>query len=232
MTYDFWYWPGIPGRGEFARIALEAGGIPYRERGRDEGADVWAKRDSYDATPPYAPPWLDTGELVIAQTANICLFLGDEHGLAPDGRKGRLWTHQLMLTIMDVTAEAHDTHHPIASSAYYDEQKDAAARRAEQFRKERIPKFLVHFQKALGTDLLFGGVTWSYADTGFYVLMSGLCHAFPKRMAALEDEFRPLFAHRDRIAKLPELQDYFKSERCLPFGEGIFRHYPELDGAD
>jgi glutathione S-transferase len=230
MTYDFWYWPGIPGRGEFVRIALEAGGIAYRERGREDGADVWAKRDSYSRTPPFAPPWLDNGELVIAQTANILMFLGERHGLAPDDVKGRFWTSQLMLTIMDVTAEAHDTHHPVDASAYYDDQKAEAKRAATVFREQRIPKFLDHFTKALGGAEYFGGDRWSYADTGFFVLMSGLNHAFPRRMVALSGDYPTVFTHWDRIAALPELRDYFASDRCLPFGEGIFRYYPELDG--
>ncbi|MGB3722882.1 MAG: glutathione S-transferase [Pacificimonas sp.] len=232
MGYDFWYWPGIPGRGEFVRIALEAGGIAYKERGRDSDADIMGQRNGYEHTPPYAPPWLDTGDLVIAQTTNILLYLGEEHGLAPKDRKGRLWTNQLMLTIMDMVTEAHDTHHPVTAGADYEDQKQAALGAADAFRADRMPKFFTHFQKALGDRPFFNGDKWSYADLGFFVLMRGLCHAFPKRMAAVEPDHVPLFAHRDRMAGLDALTAYLASDRCLPFGNGLFRHYPELDAPD
>jgi glutathione S-transferase len=29
MTYELYYWPGIQGRGEFIRLALEEAGAPY-----------------------------------------------------------------------------------------------------------------------------------------------------------------------------------------------------------
>src|SRR3954468_15526675 len=130
MTYDLWYWPGIPGRGEFVRLALEAGGIPYRDRARSEGergliADMKARADQ----PPFAPPYLVAGRRVIAQTANILLFLGEKHRLAPASESGRLWTNQLQLTIADMVAEAHDVHHPVAAGLYYEDQKKEARRR-------------------------------------------------------------------------------------------------------
>lgn len=233
MSYDLWYWPGIPGRGEFVRITLEAGAIPYRERGREPDADILAKLGSYEETPPFAPPWLDTGDLVIAQTANILLFLGKRHGLAPLDDRGRFWAHQLQLTIMDMTAEAHDVHHPVSVSAYYEEQKEAASQAATAFRAERMPKYFRHFAKGLDAHGAFiCGERWCYADLGLYVLISGLLFAFPRRMAALEPDFPSLFAHHARIGALPELQDYLGSDRHLPFSDGIFRHYPELDGED
>jgi len=113
MPYELWYWPGIPGRGEFVRLALEAGDIPYRDRARSEGergliADMKARGDQ----PPFAPPYLVAGRRVIAQTANILLFLGEKHRLAPASESGRLWTNQLQLTITDLVAEIHDSHHP------------------------------------------------------------------------------------------------------------------------
>jgi glutathione S-transferase len=233
MSYDLWYWPGIPGRGEFVRITLEAGGIAYRERGREPDADITSQLKQYQDTQPFAPPWLDTGELVIAQTANILLFLGKRHGLAPLDDKGRFWTNQLQLTIMDMTAEAHDVHHPVSVSAYYEDQKAAAAQAAASFRAERMPKFFTHFSKALSAHggLFLCGERWCYADLGLYVLVSGLNFAFPRRMAALKADFPLLFDHHVRIAALPELQDYLASDRHLPFGDGIFRHYPELDDA-
>ncbi|MCV6905585.1 MAG: glutathione S-transferase, partial [Achromobacter xylosoxidans] len=168
MTYDLWYWDGIPGRGEFVRLALEAGGIPYRERAREPGSDEDALvKDmlSDRKHPPFAPPYLVAGKMTLAQTANILLFLGEKHGLAPASVEGRLWVNQLQLTIADMVAEAHDTHHPISASDYYEDQKEEAARRARDFREARIPKFLGYFERVLtGPDAwLAGGKRWSYA---------------------------------------------------------------------
>ncbi|MBU3076970.1 glutathione S-transferase family protein [Sphingomonas quercus] len=231
--YDLWYWPGIPGRGEFVRLALEAGGIPYRDRAREDGvgeeglmADMAARRPK-----PFAPPYLVAGELVIAQTANILLFLGDEHGLAPEDRAGRLLAHQYQLTVADIVAEAHDTHHPVALDAYYEDQKPEAARRAASFREARIPKFLGWFEQALdGREWLVGN-TWSYADLSLFQLVEGLDFAFPKRMAAVADDIAGVRALHGRVKALPSLAGYLASDRRIPFGDGIFRHYPALDRA-
>ena len=40
-------------------------------------------------TPPFAPPFLKAGKLVIGQTANILLYLGPRHGLAPKAEAGQ-----------------------------------------------------------------------------------------------------------------------------------------------
>ena len=178
MTYDLWYWDGIPGRGEFVRLALEAGGIPYRERAREPGGENALLKDmlSDRKHPPFAPPYLVAGKMTLAQTANILLFLGEKHGLAPDTIEGRLWVNQLQLTIADMVAEAHDTHHPIAASDYYEDQKEEAVRRARSFREERIPKFLGYFEGVLaGPDAwLAGGKHWTYVDLSLFHLIDGL----------------------------------------------------------
>ena len=236
MTYDLWYWDGIPGRGEFVRLALEAGGIPYRERARDPGADEGTLIEDMRSArkhPPFAPPYLVAGKMTLGQTANILLFLGEKHGLAPVSLEGRLWVNQLQLTIADMVAEAHDTHHPISASDYYEDQKEEAARRARVFREERIPKFLGYFERLLdGTDAwLAGGGKWTYVDLSLYHLVDGLLYAFPKRMATVAADYPNVFALHERVTALPELQAYFASGRRLPFGEGIFRRYRELDAA-
>ncbi len=229
--YDLWYWPGIPGRGEFVRLALEAGGIAYRDRGCDEGAEALMEdMRSARVQPPFAPPYLVAGNETIAQTANILLFLADRHPrLAPADR--RYWVHQLQLTIMDATLEAHETHHPVGAGLYYEDQKPEAARRAKEFREERIPKFLLYFERALAHNgAWLTGETWSYADLSLFQLVEGLRFAFPRRMAMVERDCPKLLALRDAVAALPELASYLASDRRQPFSEGLFRHYPELDG--
>jgi len=236
MTYKLWYWDGIPGRGEFVRLALEAAGIPYRECARESnGPSLVDDMQSDRPHPPFAPPYLDVedGALTLAQTANILLYLGNVHGLAPADPAGRYWVNQLQLTIADMVAEAHDAHHPIAASDYYEDQREAALRRAENFRLERIPKFLAYFEGVLARygDWLAGGDHWSYADLSLFHLVDGLLYAFPKRLAAVSRHYPKVMVLHERVAKLPELQDYFSSGRRLPFGDGLFRYYPELDGA-
>jgi glutathione S-transferase len=215
------------------RLALEAGGIAYRDRARAKGADIEADMEADRADPPFAPPYLVADGMTIAQTANILMFLGERHGLAPADERGKVWVNQLQLTIADMVTEAHDAHHPIASSLYYEDQKPEAARNAQVFREERIPKFLGYFERILETrgDYLAGGKRWTYADLSLFQLVDGLRFAFPKRINALEADYPRVMALHRRIAALPALQDYLNSTRRLEFGDGIFRHYPELDAA-
>jgi glutathione S-transferase len=234
MTYDLWYWTGIPGRGEFVRLALEAGGIPYRDRAREDGDDsLMEDMARRAAVAPFAAPYLVAGDLCIAQTANILLFLGDRH-LGPKDEAGRHAAQTLQLTIADMVAEAHGVHHPVASGLYYRDQKAEAARAADAFREARMPKYLSWFERTLesggGPWLL--GQAWTYADTSLFQLLEGLAYAFPKRMATLAPDMKRITALRERVRDLPALADYLRSERRLPFNEdGLFRHYPELDAA-
>jgi glutathione S-transferase len=233
--YELWYWPGFPGRGEFPRLALEAGKIPYRDMAREAGEAGYKALSENLAIPrddpPFAPPYLITEDgIVIAQAANILLFLGEEHGLAPLDQAGKLWINQCQLTIADMVAEAHDTHHPVALGAVYEEQKAEAARKAGDFRANRIPKFLTWFERGLAhRGKWLAGEAWSYADLSLFHLVEGLRFAFPKRMATIARDTPRVIALHDAVAALPEVLDYLHSDRCVPFADGIFRHYPELD---
>lgn len=241
MRYELYYWPSIPGRGEFVRLALEQAGADYVDVAREPaaaGMGVAAlMRNLEDATiacPPYAPPFLKAGKQIIGQTANILLFLGARHDLAPAAEAGRLWTHQLQLTIADLVTHAHDTHHPIAGSLYYEDQKPAAKRRAAAFRQEKLPKFLGYFERVMkcnphGSRYLVGK-SLTYADLSMFQVMAGLRYAFPRALAQLQREYPLLIALSGRVAALPRIAAYLASKRRLPFNQlGIFRHYPELD---
>lgn len=235
MVYELFYWPTIQGRGEFVRLALEEAGVQYVDVAREPGgmARMLAAMDGPDH-PPFAPPFLKAEGMTIGQTANILLFLGQRHGLAPDDEAGRLWVHQLQLTIADLVAETHDTHHPIATSLYYEDQRPEAKRRAANFIETRIPKFFDYFEGILARpetkDYLTGG-TLTYADLSLFQVVEGLRYAFPATMARIDAGYPLLAALRDRVAARPRVAAYLKSERRLPFNEeGIFRHYPELDG--
>ncbi|MFV0624019.1 glutathione S-transferase [Sphingomonas sp. ac-8] len=235
MDYTLWYWPSIQGRGEFVRLALEAAGIAYRDRARDDGAEALvADLGSDRPRPPFAPPYLECDGTVIAQTANILLYLGERHDLAPSGLADRLWLHEIQLTVADMVAEAHNVHHPVAVGAYYHEQKAEAARAAKQFRAERMPKFLGYFERAAAAnpgDWLIDD-RWTYGDTSLFQLVEGLRYMFPKRMAAIKGDYPALIGICHRVKALPGVAAYLASERRIPFNEdGIFRHYPELDGA-
>ena len=238
MRYELYYWPSIQGRGEFVRLALEEAGADYvdvaRKPGRNGG--VPAMMRFLDGTrvkrPPFAPPFLKTGELLIGQTSNILLYLGARHGLAPRGEGARLWVNQLQLTIGDFVVEVHDTHHPIAAGLYYEDQRAAAKRRAADFLKNRAPKFLRYFERVLeesgGHHLLGRGV--SYADLSLFQVADGLRYAFPRAMRRLEKKVPRVMALHDRIAARPRIAAYLASERRIAFNQsGIFRRYPELD---
>lgn len=211
MRYELYYWPSIQGRGEFVRLALEDAGAPYKNRVPDERRDV------------FAPPYLKAGKLVIPQTANILLYLGARLGLAPKSEPQRLRLHGLQLTIADWLAEVHDTHHPIASSLYYEEQKREARRRAGIFLAERLPKFMRYFERAVDER-------FSYVHLSLFQMVEGLRHAFPNAMGKLEKRHKRLIELHDRVAARPRIAAYLASKRRIPFNQyGIFRHYPELD---
>ena len=236
MRYELYYWPGIQGRGEFVRLALEDAGADYVEiarRARGMAAMSRFLESTSIKRPPFAPPFLKAGKLVIAQTANILFFLGPRLGLAPNQDAGRLWAHQLQLTIADWVGEVHDTHHPISGTLYYEEQKRAAKRRAENFTAERLPKFLGYFEQILarnGGRFLVGN-TQSYVDLSLFQMIEGVRYAFPRTMAKQVRNHRRVIALSDRVAVRPRLAAYLASGRRLPFNQqGIFRHYPELDG--
>ena len=241
MRYELFYWPTIQGRGEFVRLALEHASADYidvargsEQAGMGEAALMRGLRTDEGAHPPFAPPFLKAGKLVIAQTANILLFLGPRHGLVPRDQAGRVWTHQLQLTLADLVAEAHDVHHPIGAGLYYEEQKPEARRRAADFRNERLPKYLGYFERVLrcnprGPAHLVGSAV-SYADLSMFQVLAGLRYAFPVAMSGLRRAHPRLTALERRVAALPRIAAYLASERRIAFNQqGLFRHYRELD---
>jgi glutathione S-transferase len=239
MTYELHYWPTIQGRGEFVRLALEDAGARYRDVARANpveggGEAALMARMGKAARPPFAPPFLVDGDLVIGQTANILLHLGLALNLAPRDEADRLWVNQIQLTVADLVAEAHDTHHPIDVGAYYEDQKDAAKARAEVFRRRRIPKYLGWFEGLLaaqGDDAWLLGEKVTYADLSLFQVVEGLTYAFPKAMGRITRKTPQLMALADRVRVRPNIAAYLASPRRITFNdEGIFRHYPELDG--
>jgi glutathione S-transferase len=233
MRYKLWYWPSIQGRGEFVRLALEGAGIDYTDSARLRGVDALiARMKAIKSRPPFAPPFLELDGFAVAQVANILQYLGERHGLAPSPMADRLWINQLQLTIADMVAEVHNVHHPVEMGAYYEDQKAEAARAAKQFREERMPKFLTHFERATGASpggWLIGD-RWTYADTSLFQLVEGLRYMFPKRMATLEKDLPGLIRIHDQVAEVPGIKAYLESDRRIAFNtNGIFRYYPELD---
>jgi glutathione S-transferase len=233
MRYELFYWPEIQGRGEFVRLALEDAGADYVDVARRSGGTDKMFRLMEGARgvhPPYAPPFLRAGKLLIGQTVNILLYLGGRHRLAPANEAGRLWVHQLQLTLADFVDEAHDTHHPIGSGLYYEDQRPEAKRRAGDFIANRIPKYLGYFERVLDGGPYLTGARASYADLSLFQMVAGLRYAFPRAMAKLEKKHPRVSALHDRVAARPRVAAYLVSKRRIPFNQmGIFRHYPELD---
>jgi glutathione S-transferase len=234
MKYELYYWPEIQGRGEYVRLALEEAGADYVDVARGTGGTGAMMRmmETSTATPPFAPPFLKAGKLVIGQTANILFYLGGRHGLAPKAEGARLWVHQLQLTVTDLVLEIHDTHHPLGPGLYYEDQKAPAKRRTEEFWKERVPKYLGYFEGLLGDggSVYLTGRRITYVDLSLFQIVAGLRYAFPNRMAEFERKIPGLIGLHDRVAARPNIKTYLASERRIPFNEnGIFRHYKALD---
>jgi len=240
MDYQLYYWPTIQGRGEFVRLVLEEAGARYRDVAREtgKGAGVAALMRFLNGRnierPPFAPPFLKAGKLVIGQTANILQFLGARHSLAPKNEGGRLWTHELQLTMADLLVEIHDTHHPVAADLYYEDQKKEARRRSADFLKHRLPKFLGYFEQVLAKssrgENYLAGMRLTYADLSMFQIVAGLNYAFPRAMAGAARKYRRVVALHGRVQERPRIAAYLASPRRIPFNdEGIFRHYAELD---
>ena len=236
MRYELYYWPEIQGRGEFVRLALEEAGAAYVDVARDKGGteEMFKLMEAARVKqPPFAPPFLKAGKRLIGQTANILLFLGSRHRLAPREEGGRLWVHQLQLTIADFVVEAHDTHHPIGSGLYYEDQKKEAKRRAADFLKNRAPKYFDYFDDVIARNRgskYLAGKRLTYVDLSLFQIVAGMRYAFPKAMAKLEKKVPRVVAVHDLVTQRPRIAAYLASDRRIPFNEyGIFRHYDELD---
>ncbi|WJH40973.1 glutathione S-transferase [Aliirhizobium terrae] len=238
MPYELYYWDGIQGRGEFVRLALEDAGVKYLDKGRTSpGAQTmmeYLKGGHAHEQMPFAPPFLKDGDLVVSHVANILFYLGPKLGLVPNDEAARYFANGLQLTITDFVAEVHDTHHPISTGDYYEEQKAEAKARSTSFIKDRIPKFLGYFERIIAKNPEKSGFALgkqpSYVDLSLFQVMEGLAYAFPKAMKAVAADYPKLAALRDVVAKRPNVETYLGSSRRLAFSEsGIFRHYPELD---
>lgn len=241
MPYELFYWPEIQGRGEFVRLALENAGAEYIDVARgseSDGLGVAAMMALLESDRvehlPYAPPFLRDGETLVGQTAAILLYLGVRLGLAPRDEAGRLWTHQIQLTITDLVAESYNSHHPIDEDRYFHEQKQEALHRAGVFRRTRLPKFLGWFDRVLaqnpaGDGHLVGDAV-TYADLSLFQVVEGLSYAFPRTTARVLEGLPRVAALRMAVAQRPRIKAYLESDRRVPFNEtGIFRRYPELD---
>ncbi len=241
MSYELHYWPGIQGRGEFVRLALEATGTPYVDvaRGAEaKGLGLPAlQRQLQSKTaiqPPFAPPFLKDGEFVVGQTALILQYLAPTLKLVGRSEQARVWTQQIQLTIADAVTDAHDTHHPVGSSLFYEDQKPEALRRATEFCRVRLPKYMQWFEAIIarnpaGSRHLVGGKL-SYADLSLFQLIEGLRYAFPKASQRVLAQTPHVMKLHHRVAALPKVAAYLRSERRIAFNEqGIFRQYPELD---
>ena len=239
MTYELYYWPGIQGRGEFVRLALEEAGAAYvdmaRERGPGRGVAAMIKMlKGGGAQSPFAPPFLKDGEIVVSHVANILAYLAPRLGLSPPTEAQRFFAHGLQLTVTDFVAEIHDTHHPISNELYYQDQKKEAKARATAFLDHRLPKYLGYFERVLESNPDGGahpvGAALTYIDLSLFQLAEGLSYAFPSAMTKFAAAYPRLAALRDSVKARPKIAAYLASPRRLPFNEdGVFRHYPELD---
>ena len=240
--FKLYYWPHIQGRGEFVRLALEDAGASYVDvarRPEGEGGGIPAiigkMKNPGEALEPFAPPFLEHGGVIVGHTALVLAYLGPKLGLVPADETLRLRAQQMQLQITDFVAEVHETHHPIASSMYYEEQKSEASRRTFSFLKDRVPKFLGYFERVLEKNggAHFVGDAVSYVDLSMFQVIEGMRYAFPNAMRKAESKAARVIALHDAVAKRPRIASYLASSRRIAFNEqGIFRRYPELDSPE
>ena len=246
--YELYYWPGIPGRGEHIRLAFEEAGVSYKDVSNEskDGIKAVVEKISEDNTgegsnpPALAPPILRHGDFVVSQTPNILLYLGPQLDLVPSQEEdlnGVFHVNSLALTALDgLSNEAHDTHHPTAVGAYYEEQKEEAKRKSVDYIENRLPKFLGYFERVLkseaskGGEWLYGGQL-TYADLVLFQTIDGVQFAFPKALSKLQKskKYDGVFGLVDRVRNRENIKKYLASDRRIKYGMGIYRHYPELD---
>lgn len=238
MTYELYYWPDIQGRGEFVRLALEEAGAGYRDVVREDRNGmtdmVEIIRGAGERYPPFAPPFLKDGDVIVSHVSNILLYLGPRLNLSPKDEALRHVAHGLQLTISDLLSEVHDTHHPIAADLYYEDQMDAAKKRSSNFLSHRLPKFMGYFERILSQNvdqgLVIVGEGLTYVDLSLFQVVEGLRYAFPEATSRFDVQYPALMNLRDAIRERPNIAAYLASDRRIDFDEsGIFRHYPELD---
>lgn len=235
MSYQLWYWPDIPGRGEFVRLFMEAAELDYEDVARDAGAAALVEDLVLrEGIRPFAPPYLVDEDVCIGQTALILTYLTDKEGLGTGDMAIDLGLVQLQMDIADLVGEVFSTHHPLAPGVDYLEQMDAAYGKAEDFRANRLPKFLIHFDNALAANggPFVLGEQWSHVDTSLFQLMMGLDYAFPNYMRRMQGTWPNLEALQAAVPDIEGVASYLASERRMEFNQdGIFRHYEELDEA-
>ena len=241
MPYKLYYWPMIQGRGEVIRLALEEAGADYIDVARNskgqednQSAIIDILQDSTLMSPPFAPPFLVDGDIIIAQAAAILQYLAPKIGLIGESQEAQIFAHQIQLTVSDFLTEVHDTHHPIASELYYEEQAEESKRRSANFIKLRIPKYLDYFEKIIANNKSNSG--WlignslTYPDLSLFQIIEGLNYAFPKAFPNVAEKCTNALNLRDAVAARPNIATYLKSDRRIKFNTmGVFRHYPELD---
>ncbi|GAA5987830.1 hypothetical protein JCM5350_003162 [Sporobolomyces pararoseus] len=260
--YELIYHAGIPGRGEFARLLFEATGTPYKDSALLQGQSAVKPYmdgtfEGKEHNPlPFAPPILKHGDTIISQTSNILLYLAthlenpidlspsSSSESEPSTKKTKYspptlsnpsiyHVNELVLTILDLNNEVHDSHHPISVSDYYENQKTAASERAKDFRKNRVPKFFKYFEKLLeqggeGGEWLVGKEA-SCADLCLFQVIDGLKFAFPNLLSKQLPSHPKLAAHYDRVNSADRIRKYLESDRRQKYSLGVFRHYEELD---
>ena len=235
MSYQLWYWPSIPGRGEFVRLFMEAAELEYEDIAREQSADALVEDlHAREGVRPFAPPYLVDDDVTIGQTALILTYLSDKEGLGSGDLATDLGLVQLQLDIADFVEEIHSVHHPIAAGKYYADQMDAAFEKAEDFRANRLPKYLIHFDNAVAANggPFVLGEQWSHVDTSLFQIMEGLDYAFPNLMAQMQGTWANLEALQGAVPEIEGVAAYLASERRMEFNQdGIFRHYEELDEA-
>lgn len=241
MPYKFYYWPMIQGRGEVVRLALEEAGVDYIDVARNNSTKKDDKnhmlnilQDPNLESPPFAPPFLVDGDIIIAQSAAILQYLAPKIGLIGNDQYEKMFAHQLQLTVSDLLTEVHDTHHPIASTLYYEDQTNEAKRRSANFIKVRMPKYLNYFEQILANNQSKSG--WlignnlSYPDLSIFQIIEGLRYSFPKAFAKIENNYTKIIALAKAVSVRPNISAYLRSKRRIEFNTmGVFRHYPELD---
>lgn len=216
-TWKLYYWDMCPGRGEYVRIVFEEAGVQFLED-RDNILEKVIK-GGMEGFPAFAPPVITRGDFKLSQTPVICEYLGKHFNLYPASDTDVWHARQINLTIHDFQADGRNVFHAKQFTASYFGQEAETQGHIDWFRKERLPRWLLYFEKLLqandnGRSFVIGDKL-TYVDLGLLQVLRNAANQFSDEWIKMDI---PLIkAFKQRMEARPNLAAYFKSDRCQPF---------------
>jgi len=200
VTLGYW---AVRGRAEVLRLLLEYTGQAYTEKQYTDFTEWFGKdKQAFGFDFPNLPYLLD-GDTKLTETDAIALYIAVKGGkpeLFGKDVKSKIALLQLKGVFNDLAKDLMELLH----NKDYENQKGESLKTKIYPRLDNIVKYLGDKNWLLG-DL-------SVLDLGSYSLLQALAQVD----VGLWDKYPTLKALKERVAAIPELQDYLSSDRNKP----------------